>query len=33
VTHRVSLEQAPEAFQMLAEYRDGVGKLAVEFPA
>jgi threonine dehydrogenase-like Zn-dependent dehydrogenase len=33
VTHRVSLEQTPEAFQMLAEYRDGVGKLAVEFPA
>jgi L-iditol 2-dehydrogenase len=33
VTHRVSLEQTPEAFQMLAEYRDGIGKLAVEFNA
>jgi L-iditol 2-dehydrogenase len=33
VTHRVELEQAPAAFQMLAEYRDGVGKLAIEFPA
>jgi L-iditol 2-dehydrogenase len=32
VTHRVGIEQAPEAFQMLAEYRDGIGKLAVEFP-
>jgi L-iditol 2-dehydrogenase len=33
VTHRVSIEQAPAAFEMLAEYRDGIGKLAVEFPA
>lgn len=33
VTHRVSLEQSPAAFEMLAGYRDGVGKLAVEFPA
>jgi L-iditol 2-dehydrogenase len=33
VTHRVSLDQAPAAFEMLAEYRDGVGKLAVEFNA
>ena len=33
VTHRVSLEQAPPAFEMLAEYRDGIGKLAVEFEA
>jgi L-iditol 2-dehydrogenase len=33
VTHRVSLDQAPAAFQMLAEYRDGIGKLAVEFDA
>jgi L-iditol 2-dehydrogenase len=31
VTHRVPLEQAPEAFKMLAAYRDGIGKLAVEF--
>jgi L-iditol 2-dehydrogenase len=33
VTHRVGVEQAPAAFQTLAEYRDGIGKLAVEFPA
>lgn len=33
VTHRVGIEQAPEAFRMLAEYRDGIGKLAIEFPA
>ena len=33
VTHRVGLDEAPAAFQMLAEYRDGVGKLAIEFPA
>ena len=33
VTHRVDVEQAPEAFQTLAEYRDGIGKLAIEFPA
>jgi L-iditol 2-dehydrogenase len=31
VTHRVGIEQSPAAFEMLAEYRDGVGKLAVEF--
>ena len=33
VTHRVGIEEAPAAFQMLAEYRDGIGKLAIEFPA
>lgn len=33
VTHRVPLEQAPAAFRTLAEYRDGIGKLAIEFPA
>lgn len=33
VTHRVAIEQAPAAFQTLAEYRDGIGKLAIEFPA
>jgi L-iditol 2-dehydrogenase len=33
VTHRVGIDQAPEAFQMLAGYRDGIGKLAIEFPA
>ena len=32
VTHRVPIEQAPAAFQTLAEYRDGIGKLAIEFP-
>lgn len=32
VTHRVAVERAPEAFQILAEYRDGIGKLAIEFP-
>jgi L-iditol 2-dehydrogenase len=33
VTHRVGVEDAPAAFQMLADYRDGIGKLAIEFPA
>jgi threonine dehydrogenase-like Zn-dependent dehydrogenase len=33
VTHRVGIEQAAAAFQTLAEYRDGIGKLAIEFPA
>jgi L-iditol 2-dehydrogenase len=33
VTHRASIEQAPAAFGMLADYRDGIGKLAIEFPA
>ena len=32
VTHRVPIEQAPAGFQTLAEYRDGIGKLAIEFP-
>ena len=32
VTHRLGIEAAGEAFRMLAEYRDGVGKLAIEFP-
>lgn len=32
VTHKIGIEHAPEAFRMLAEYRDGVGKLAIEFP-
>ena len=31
VTHRVSVDQAPDAFRTLAEYRDGIGKLAIEF--
>jgi len=33
VTHRLSIEQAPDGFEMLANYRDGIGKLAIEFPA
>src|SRR5260370_6750857 len=33
LTHRLSLEQAPAAFEMLAEYPAGIGKLAVAFPA
>lgn len=33
VTHRVGIDEAPEAFRMLAEYRDAIGKLAIEFPA
>jgi L-iditol 2-dehydrogenase len=33
VTHRVGIEKAPEAFQMLADYRDNVCKLVIEFPA
>ncbi len=33
VTHRLGIDQAPAAFQMLADYRDGIGKLAIEFPA
>jgi L-iditol 2-dehydrogenase len=33
VTHRLDVEQAPAAFQTLAEYRDGIGKLVIEFPA
>lgn len=32
VTHRVAVDQAPAAFQTLAEYGDGIGKLAIEFP-
>ncbi len=32
VTHRVGVEQAPAAFETLAEYREGIGKLAIEFP-
>jgi L-iditol 2-dehydrogenase len=33
VTHRVGVEQAPAAFETLAEYRDEIGKLTIEFPA
>ena len=33
VTHRVPLAGTPAAFETLAEYRDGVGKLVVEMPA
>lgn len=33
ITHAVGAEQAPEAVEMLAEYRDGVGKLVVKMDA
>ena len=33
VTHRMPIDRAPEAFQTLAAYRDGIGKLAIQFPA
>ncbi len=33
ITHRVPLSETPAAFETLAEYRDGVGKLVVEMPA
>ncbi len=30
LTHRLPLEKTPEAFQMLADYSDGVGKIVIE---
>ncbi len=33
VTHRLPLERTPAAFEMLAAYSDGVGKVVIEFPA
>jgi L-iditol 2-dehydrogenase len=30
ITHRIPLEQTPDAFEMLANYRDGVGKIVIE---
>ncbi|MBN8731238.1 MAG: alcohol dehydrogenase catalytic domain-containing protein [Acidobacteria bacterium] len=30
ITHRFPLEQTPEAFELLAEYRSGVGKILIE---
>lgn len=30
ITHRMGLEHTPEAFEMLSEYRDGVGKMVIE---
>jgi len=32
ITHILSLEQTPEAFDIAAECRDGVGKLVIELP-
>jgi L-iditol 2-dehydrogenase len=32
VTHRMPLGKTPEAFEMLAEYADGVGKVVIEIP-
>ena len=32
VTHRMPLEKTPEAFEMLAEYAGGVGKVVIEIP-
>ena len=32
VTHRLPLEQTPQAFEMLASYADGVGKAIIEIP-
>jgi L-iditol 2-dehydrogenase len=31
ITHRLGLEQTPEAFDMIRHYRDGVGKAVIEF--
>ncbi len=33
ITHRVPLADTPAAFETLADYRDGVGKIVVEMPA
>ncbi|MEN6602432.1 MAG: alcohol dehydrogenase, partial [Bryobacteraceae bacterium] len=30
VTHRVPLARAPEAFKVLDDYREGVGKVVIE---
>ena len=32
ITHLLPLERTPEAFELLAGYRDGVGKLVIEAP-
>jgi L-iditol 2-dehydrogenase len=32
VTHRMPLEKTPEAFEILAEYAGGVGKVVIEIP-
>ena len=32
VTHRLPLEKTPEAFEILAEYAGGVGKVVIEIP-
>ena len=33
ITHRLPLENTPEGFDLLREYRDGVGKLVIEMSA
>ncbi|MEZ5355711.1 MAG: alcohol dehydrogenase catalytic domain-containing protein [Bryobacteraceae bacterium] len=33
ITHRLPLTHTAEAFELVSEYRDGVGKLVVEMPA
>jgi threonine dehydrogenase-like Zn-dependent dehydrogenase len=32
ITHRMPLERAAEAFSLLEDYRDGVGKILLENP-
>lgn len=32
ITHRLSLERTPEAFDLVEHYRDGVGKVVIEMP-
>jgi threonine dehydrogenase-like Zn-dependent dehydrogenase len=32
VTHRLPLEKTPDAFQLLGEYADNVGKVVIELP-
>jgi threonine dehydrogenase-like Zn-dependent dehydrogenase len=32
ITHRLPLEQTPAAFETLAHYADGVGKVVIEIP-
>ncbi|MBK5290382.1 MAG: zinc-binding dehydrogenase [Acidobacteriia bacterium] len=32
ITHRLTIEQTPEAFDLVEHYRDGVGKVVIEMP-
>jgi len=32
ITHRMGLDQTHEAFELVSDYRDGVGKLVIEMP-